>query len=367
VRIAQVTPRFGPSGGIVANVRETSRRLIARGHEVQIFTSQEVGTDDGSEPFPIHRFWRYPTKTGFLFGATRALVDYRPDVIHAHSHRYGHVLQAAHAAARLRCRLVVSLHYHPAPRGWPISFAARALDRWFRSVYRRDYVRVIAQTEIERGLVRSLVPPEHLLLVPPGLDLSEWDLPDPVTRAPGLPSDYVVYAGRIDPSKGIDVLLSALAAVPAERRPAFALVGPDFGARDRLSAIARQLGVAGSVFWLGYLPDRSEYRRVLRQARALVHPSRWEAYGLVLLDAMAAHTPIIATAAGAIPEVLGEGRYGTLVPYGDVAALTRALEALRDEPDRSRQIADAAAAHVGEFDWSRVVEKLERAYGLSVA
>jgi len=367
VRIAQVTPRFGRGGGIVANVRETSRRLIARGHQVEVFTSKEAGSDDRGEPLAVHRFSRYPTKTGFLYGATSAIARYRPNVIHAHSHRYGHVIQAAQVASRLGCPLVVSLHYHPAEGGPAISLAARVLDHWFRRIYRREHVSVIVQTETERGLVGRLVPPDRVLLVPPGLDTSEWKGRDEPSASLGLPKEYIVFAGRIDPSKGLDVLLSALASLPREQRPGLALVGPDFGARDHLTSLARDLGIEDSLRWLGFLPSRAEYRQVLRGARALVHPSRWEAYGLVLLEAMAARTPVIATSTGAIPEVLGHGSYGTLVPYGDASALAAALGALRSEPDRHRRIAEAAAAHVAEFDWSKVVEKLERAYGVTVA
>jgi glycosyltransferase involved in cell wall biosynthesis len=94
----------------------------------------------------------------------------------------------------------------------------------------------------------------------------------------------------------------------------------------------------------------------------LVLPSEWEAYGFVLLEAMAARTPIVATAVGAVPEVLGEGRYGLLVPYGDVAGLGRALVEVIDGAEEARHRVAEGWEHVRQLDWSASAERFRALY-----
>ncbi|MCI4355401.1 MAG: glycosyltransferase family 4 protein, partial [Thermoplasmata archaeon] len=113
--------------------------------------------------------------------------------------------------------------------------------------------------------------------------------------------------------------------------------------------------------FLGRL-ERSAYRAVFRAARTFVLPSEWEAYGLVLLEAMAADRPILATSVGGVPEVLEHGECGLLVPYGDVPALADAIARLQqDDPQRARLVA-AGRRRVQELTWSRCVERHRALY-----
>ena len=139
-------------------------------------------------------------------------------------------------------------------------------------------------------------------------------------------------------------------------------MGADWGERAALEELARQRGIADRLLFLGHVPDRGVYRSVMRRAQAFVLPSEWEAYGFVLLEAMAARTPIVATAVGAVPEVLGEGRYGRLVPYGDPAALADALTEVVSRSTAVRQRIDAAWDHVRTLDWRASAERFRALY-----
>jgi starch synthase len=139
-------------------------------------------------------------------------------------------------------------------------------------------------------------------------------------------------------------------------------MGRDWGERAALEAQAHRLGVAHGILWLDHVADPRAYRDVIRRALALVLPSEWEAFGLVLLDALAAGTPVVATAVGAVPEVLEGGRAGRLVPYGDVAALAAAIRAVRGDAETSRALVAAGRMRVQGLDWSVAAEKHRALY-----
>ncbi len=379
MKIVHVTLRFDAPGGVETNVRELSRRLREAGDEVEVFASDlydEANWDRRSNyrpsvdgvpvrRFPVHRRLVPHLNLPMMVGLVDALAESGADVIHAHSHRYGHVLQAAAVARRTGIPLVISTSYHPADRRE--SRRNRALlrldDFAFGMTAYRVARAVVVQSELEASLLREFAPADRLRLVPPGVDLAEWSHPaDDRPDGLELPEDYFLFVGRIASNKGLPTLVEALATIPPSERRALVLMGSDWGEQAQLEALAERRGVRPLLRFLGHVPDRRGYRAVIRRARALVLPSEWEAYGFVLLEAMAAGTPIVATAVGAVPEVLDHGRLGRLVPYGDPAALGAALRAIVGEPEEARRRVAAGAAHVQTLDWSRSADGFRRLY-----
>ncbi len=379
MKVVHVSLRFDAPGGVETSVREITRRLRAAGDEVEVFASDLY--DEASwtrradfaptvDGVPVLRF---PVRKRLLPGVTLpmfvglidALAESGADVIHAHSHRYGHVLQAALVAERCGIPLVVSTHYHPADRREPgvKRGLLRLQDVGFGMTAYRVAARLVVESELESRLVREFAPEDRVRVVPPGVELAEWESGRALDRPPpGLPTGYVLFVGRIASNKGLGLLLDALAELPPEHRPPLVLMGPDWGERSGLEARADRLGLAGSVTWLGPVADRPSYRAVVRGASALVLPSEWEAFGLVLLDAMGARVPVVATAVGAVPEVLDGGRVGRLVPYGDPHALAAALREVAGDPAETAARVARAATWVRQFDWSVSVERLRGLY-----
>jgi glycosyltransferase involved in cell wall biosynthesis len=379
VKVVHVTLRFDAPGGTETNVHELSRRQLAAGDEVEVFASDlydeaqwERRSDyrpvvDGVpvRRFPVRKRLIPRLTMPMMVGLIDALADSGADVIHAHSHRYGHVLQSVLVAERCDIPLVISTSYHPADRREPPLNRGllRCQDWLFGMTAYRTARAVVVQSEQEARLLREFAPADRLRVIPPGVDLSEWN-EAPSDRPTGveLPPEYYVYAGRVASNKGLPNLVAALARLaPAERRP-LVFLGKDWGERAALEAEAQRRGVADSLQWLGHVPERRTYRAVLRGARALVLPSEWEAYGFVLLEAMAARTPIVATAVGAVPEVLGGGERGRLVPYGDASALAEAMRATRTDPEGTRRRVEAAGAWVQGLDWSVSADRFRALY-----
>ena len=379
MKVVHVTLRFDAPGGVETNVRELARRLKASGDEVEVYASDlydesrwERRTDyrpvvDGVpvRRFPVRRRLVPHFTLPLMVGLIDALSSSGADVIHAHSHRYGHVLQAAAVADRCGIPLVVSTSYHPPDRREPRRTRGilRLVDVGFGMTAYRTARAIVVQSELEGSLVREFAPADRVRLIPPGVDLAVWEHPD-ADRPDGLglPTEYFLFVGRVAANKGLPYLVEAIAEFPPAERRSLVILGSDWGERAALEELARRRGVADQVRWLGHLDDRRAYRAVIRGARALVLPSEWEAYGFVLLEAMAARTPIVATSVGAVPEVLEGGRLGLLVPYGDAGALRRALGEVIGDPDGARRRVDAAWAKAVDLDWARSADRFRSLY-----
>lgn len=375
MRVAQVSLRFDSPGGVETTVREISRGLRAAGDDAHVYASDLVDEPawrrgDAFRPsvdgIPVHRFRAIRRSVmprlslPMMVGLVDALADSRADVIHAHSHRYGHVLQAAAVARRRSIPLVVSTHYHPADRREPPLKRGllRVEDAVFGMTAYRHAAALIVETELEARLVREFAPPDRIRVIPPGIDLAEWA--DPAgDRAPPvpLPEQYFLFTGRIASNKGLPFLLDALARVPAGERLPLVLMGPEWGERGALEEQARRLGLAGEIRWLVPGPDRPEWRFAVRRATAVVLPSEWEAFGIVLLEAMAAGTPVIATEIGGMPEVLEGGRSGRLVPYGIPDRLAEALRAVLGDPETTHRLTARGRERAAAFSWTEAVRR----------
>ena len=384
MKVVHVTLRFDAPGGVETNVRELAGRTKAAGDEVEVFASDlydEAGWERRSDfrslvdgvpvrRFPVRRKLVPIVTLPMMVGLIDALATSGADVIHAHSHRYGHVLQAAAVASARHIPLVVSTSYHPPDRRETLRNRAvfRLVDVGFGVSAYRVARAIVVQSAREARLVREFAPASSVRIVPPGVDLAEWSSPER-DRAEGiaLPDEYLVFAGRVASNKGLPNLLRAIARLPAPTRRPLVFLGSDWGERAALEALAAQLGIGELLHWVGYLADRRAYRAVLRGARALVLPSEWEAYGFVLLEAMAARTPIVATSVGAVPEVLDQGRAGLLVPYGDLPALSEALRSIVEDPNGARTRVEHGWKKVQELDWARSTERFRALYREVVA
>lgn len=211
--------------------------------------------------------------------------------------------------------------------------------------------------------LRSLVPEAEPRVIPFGAAVESSVAPDRPPREPGAPM-RLLFVGRLVERKGVRVLIEALARGGDDR---LTIVG-DGPERPALEAHVRLLGLEQRVELTGGV-DAPELDRRLRSADALVLPAvrdskgDVEGLGVVLLEALGAGIPVIASASGGIVDIVRDGETGLLVPPGDAGALAEAIARYRADPELAGRLASRGRAHVAaEFSWSGIMDRLERAY-----
>lgn len=208
----------------------------------------------------------------------------------------------------------------------------------------------------QRDIVRLLaIDPSRITVIPLGVDPhfrpQEAAEIARVRAAHRLPRAYLLFVSTLEPRKGIDTLLDAFAAVHSQR-PDLALVIA--GKRgwywqallDRMAA----LGIAAHVHLLDYVPA-SDLAALYSGASVFVFPSRYEGFGLPVLEAMACGVPVITTNVSSLPEVAGDA--ALLTPPDDAATLAAAIEAVMGQPALQAELRARGVAQAQRFTWER--------------
>jgi glycosyltransferase involved in cell wall biosynthesis len=216
----------------------------------------------------------------------------------------------------------------------------------------RRAARVIAVSDLTKRDLIDLyrIPEEKIVVIPNGVD--------PRFKADGpRPSrgDYALVVGALQPRKDPEAAIEALALLGnGDLRLVFA--GPDKGGREEAERAAERAGLGSRVDFRGYVPD-DELAALYRGAACLVFPSRYEGFGLPALEAMASGTPVVATTAGALPEVAGDA--AILVRERDPAALAGGIERALADRDRLVRAGLERARH---YTWEETARRTLAVY-----
>ena len=218
-------------------------------------------------------------------------------------------------------------------------------------------------TSSEKDIVNDFgVDPEMIQVIPLGVD----EVFRPPTK-PRVPGRIVATASADMPIKGVSVLLEAFAKLRTERDIHLVLVTKPMQG-GRTEKLIDQLGIAEHVSFVNGVSD-AELVEVMGSAELACVPSLYEGFSLPTAELMACATPLVASRAGAIPEVVGsDGECADLVPPGDPEILGATIAALLDDPERRERMGKAARARAEErFSWQAVAEKTAAAYARVIA
>ena len=207
--------------------------------------------------------------------------------------------------------------------------------------------RLSATSLATRELLRVIAPDKPIDMVYAGV-------PDELFELERQPEDYLLYFGRIDIfQKGLDTLVDALTLLVRDRPGLLLRVAGRGNDANRLAAMFRDGGLEKNVELLGAVSE-AERRRLFAGAAVQVMPSRFEGFGMVAAEAMAAGVPLVAASSGSLPEVVDAPQGGVLVPPGDPAALARAVVTLLEAPEARRALSESARLSAERFRWSNV-------------
>ncbi len=372
MRVMQLTQRFPPAiGGVEEHVYHLALGLSRSGHHVEVLTTDllrstpfaRMDSNSKSYPFPVirSRVWKLfeaPHGLGIVAPSMfRQTVKSGAEIVHAHAYGYFPTFAATLGSALEGCALVITPHSDAGRPSWSKSLFDKVVPR----LTLQKASRVIAVTRHEAAhLVALGVDGDKIEVIPNGVDIWEF------ARLPRVPdgNEPIVglFVGRIDPDqKGLHTLVRAVALLSTSIGLQIRLVGEDWGGTEPLRSLAHRLGVSDRVAFVGKL-SRAELLQEYAQAQFFVLPSIFEPFGIVLLEAMAAGLPVIASRVGGIPEIVEDGRTGLLVEPGNPGALAEALRHLcRDEVLR-RSMGHSAREQVAHYDWDLIVPRILSVY-----
>ena len=342
------------------------------------------------EPLRVLRAWRAVRKLpAYAKARAQWLRDFARDRTPNRIRRFGQALVLAAELPQDVGRLHAHFLHTPASvaryaailRGLPWSGSAHAKDIWTTPAWEKreklaDCDWLATCTRANRSHLAALAPPGRVELVYHGVDLRRFP-PDRTPRPANDGGDprapvTILSVSRLVEKKGTDILLAALARLPAELHLRFVHVGGG-PLKAKLARQARALGIAERVQWRGALAQEellAEYRHADLFALACRVARDGDRDGLpnVLMEAQSQALPCIATRVSAIPELVHAGATGVLVPENDVAALASALALLIRDPARRRVLGAAGETRVrAEFSLAANFERLARRFGLAAA
>jgi D-inositol-3-phosphate glycosyltransferase len=379
-------PGVGDAGGLNVYVDELARTMAKRSVNVTVYTRRtDPGQPDQVQVADRYRVrhiqagppQRVPTadlpKWIGLF-AEGVIQDLRSrariDVVHSHYWVSGW----AGVLVKEALQIPLANSFHTLGRIKDISRRSdEPLSSPMRTMTEEEVIArsdcVIASTpyEFDDLLDHYAASPERLCTSPPGVDHSVFKRGDrdEARRSLGLPpGPLVLFAGRIQALKGLDVAVGALARMeqPAE----LVIVGGPSGRAgkaeiEHLLALADGLGVASRVHFIAPQPH-GQLAQFYQAADALVMPSRSETFGLVAAEAQACGLPVVASSIGGIPYVVDHGESGILVDVGDEPAFAAALDRILGDKELKAAMSVAAEIKSGEFNWKATADRLLELY-----
>lgn len=357
MKLVIATGIFPPDiGGPASFVPRLAGALVERGDAVQVITLADPPAiaADQRFAFPVHRIDRSLPRAVRMVRTIRriAACAREADVLLANGLYLEAVIAARLARRPAVAKVVGDTIWERArhagrsetlddfqtarlPWGW-------RLMRALQDAYLRAYDRVITPSAYLQRIVRGWgVDPARIEVV--------YNAVPPAPGAPGDPARFdIVSSGRLVPWKHFAELID----IAARNRWSLCIVG-DGPLRDTLEARARASGAA--VTFAGHLPQ-SAVAETIRSGRVFVLNSSYEGLPHIVLEAMAAGVPVVATAAGGTPETIVDGTTGRLVPVGDTAAMERAIgELLADDAMRARLAAEATVALARWFSFEQMI------------
>lgn len=359
LRVAIVAPYdLSADGGINNQIRAQARALRRLGHVVTVAGPASGEVEPAEEP--LGRTIRVTfggTESGLgldprAVGATERLLRRPFDIVHVHEPMVPLVPWLT--VLRARAPVVATFHVHREQGHRLYRTWSWALQRLARRLGAR-----IAVSEAAHRTAASHFP-GHYDIVPNGIEAGRFSTPQPAPPALGAGRRHVLYVGRLEPRKGIEHLVRAMARVAKTIASAQLTIVGAGRARDALERLARQ--ISAPVQFAGRVPDAS-LPSYLQASDLLCAPAiGGESFGVVLLEAMAAGTAVIASRIEGYEALTGPTGAALLVPPANDEGLAEAIAYVLGSPERRQALVVRGAALAREHDWRTLAPRLVAIY-----
>jgi glycosyltransferase involved in cell wall biosynthesis len=382
MRVLIAADTFPPDvNGAATFAEQLAVGLAERGHEVHVVApsqNRNSGTFDEvhrgvtlvvhrlkSYKWPFHAWLRFVWPWSVRKLSAPILDAVRPDVVHIQSHIIvgrGMVREAQDRGIRV----VATNHFMPenlleyTPFGtWTLPLALKIAWNDAANTYRRADV-ITTPTELAADYLRKAIAGQRVLAISCGIDATRY-----VARQGRPAGNEIVFVGRVAPEKNLDVLVRALALLPAELDARFTVVG-DGEMIPKLTELATELGVADRVSFLGFVSEETKFR-TLTDATVFAMPSTAELQSISSLEAMASGLPVVVADSMALPHLVDGNGY--LFRPGDAQDLADKLTEVFTAPDEVYQaMRERSLAMIEAHDINRTLATFESLYrGESVA
>jgi phosphatidyl-myo-inositol alpha-mannosyltransferase len=359
VRILQSCPyAWEAPGGVQVHVRELTGRLTARGHEVLVVApgvrpsrdravrtvGRPVRVPYGGKVAPISFSWASWRRI------RETLRGFDPDVVHVHEPLSP---STSMLVVRASTAPVVATFHAGHERSRLMSAAAPVL----RPTFRRLDARIAVSHAAAEFLATTFL--GTVEIVPNGVDVERFAHPSS-TASVLPPGRRLLWVSRLDPQKGFPVLIRAFARLADQLEDLNLVVIGDGRDRDAVHLLPDRL--RSRVSMLGAVPN-ADLPPYCAATDLFVAPATGhESFGVILVEALAAGLPVVATDIAGYREVVREGKDGLLVRPGDPTALAAAILRVLTEPELASRLAEAGPKRAAEFSWDVVVPRIEAIY-----
>jgi glycosyltransferase involved in cell wall biosynthesis len=362
-------PRFGDGGGerVWLNILERLDRArwqpsLAFFEKTDSHFFAEIPADVRVHDFGKRRraSLELPRMVAQLAGALRTE---RPAAVVSMLHTWGFILEAAQLVSGRRVPVIVNEHIHVSSSLTHLQAQRPLLSRvapiLHRVAYRRA-ARIVAISTTQAAELEANygVAPNRLVVIPNGIDRARIEelSTRPLDDAWLAEGPYVLAIGRLIPQKGLDDLVRAYADIAPGIEERLAIAG-EGELRSQLERLIEELGLDRRVRLLGRLDNPFP---ALAGAQAFVMSSRWEALPQVLMEALALGAPVVSTDCPTGPrEILGDGRYGVLVPPGDRSALGAGVRDLLSDAALRQTLSTVGPQRAAAYDVDEMVRRYE--------
>lgn len=376
MRIVHTCLRYPPaSGGTETYVREIVERTrnIENKRDVRVLTSSLRTHGPVSELDPEHLL-DDPIYVQRLHHAKTPLISYprlqalsyylghhKPDIVHGYSFWY----QPADVAARYAKRHKIPFIFHP------LYYENKTRQKLKWQLYKKT---IGAKTFAAADVVVVISPFEQSLiektgftikrfeLIPPGIDVPRYEEPRPNPfESRGIQGKILLCVNRLAASKGLNSIIEALPAIlKQEPEVQLALVGENFGAKKDLKALAEKLGMTKHTHFLGKL-NEEELIGTFQHASVFVHVSHYEAFGIVLTEALASGIPVVARNVAAVPFVVPHNKAGLL--FNTQEELTDSILKILKNAALAQNLAEEGHRYISaNFSWKQSIDKILKLY-----